>query len=515
MEPAAGHGQPGHVPDHGPGPPAGRSGASTCRPARSTGWSTERPERLSLKVLMALLDILDCSMEDLIEPSPRPRRPARRRRPAGRRPGSGNCVRGGPGSPGRRLSGDRGHPGRAGRPGRRHRCDDQRRRAVPGTGGDRGSGDQRRRRPGQAAQARPGARRRPAILADGRSPAPRVAGDLLVALRKAGAGAVSPPVCAGCGKQLRSIQRRGEDWFCAACGPKREPCAGCGKVRVIHLRDRDGGPRCAQVPARRGSGGHRDGRRRGDRPGAAGRTVAAAVTAAAAQAGQRHQLAWALQDRPELLTGEGAAAPVPSVLRLIDKLVQAGAKGIVRPPCPHCGRVIPLVKPRGGVRLCRNCVARSRAEPCSRCGTVREAATRDKDGRPLCPHCLITDPANQETCAGCRRRRPVSVRTPEGPLCPSCRPWQTATCGICGREAPCVISQATGEPWCGACRQRWARCSRLRPDRPRPRRHQGRAALRYLHPTRCRLLAQLPGLRRDRPDPRRPLRPVRHRPAAA
>jgi DNA-binding Xre family transcriptional regulator len=28
----------------------------------------ERPERLSLKVLMALLDILDCAMGDLIEP---------------------------------------------------------------------------------------------------------------------------------------------------------------------------------------------------------------------------------------------------------------------------------------------------------------------------------------------------------------------------------------------------------------------------------------------------------------
>ena len=28
----------------------------------------ERPERLSLKILMALLDILDCSMSDLIEP---------------------------------------------------------------------------------------------------------------------------------------------------------------------------------------------------------------------------------------------------------------------------------------------------------------------------------------------------------------------------------------------------------------------------------------------------------------
>jgi DNA-binding Xre family transcriptional regulator len=29
---------------------------------------TERPERLSLKVLMALLNILDCSMDELIEP---------------------------------------------------------------------------------------------------------------------------------------------------------------------------------------------------------------------------------------------------------------------------------------------------------------------------------------------------------------------------------------------------------------------------------------------------------------
>ncbi|MFF0132541.1 helix-turn-helix domain-containing protein [Streptomyces mirabilis] len=28
----------------------------------------ERPERLSLKILMSLLDILDCTMDDLIEP---------------------------------------------------------------------------------------------------------------------------------------------------------------------------------------------------------------------------------------------------------------------------------------------------------------------------------------------------------------------------------------------------------------------------------------------------------------
>src|SRR5690348_7972691 len=42
----------------------------------------ERPERLSLKILMALLDILDCSMEDLIEPVA-VAKPARKAKAAG------------------------------------------------------------------------------------------------------------------------------------------------------------------------------------------------------------------------------------------------------------------------------------------------------------------------------------------------------------------------------------------------------------------------------------------------
>lgn len=59
----------------------------------------------------------------------------------------------------------------------------------------------------------------PTLLIDGRSPAPRVAGDLLLALRRAGAASVSAPICAECGKQLGSLQRRGQDWFCGVCGP--------------------------------------------------------------------------------------------------------------------------------------------------------------------------------------------------------------------------------------------------------------------------------------------------------
>jgi len=39
----------------------------------------DRPERLSLKILMALMDILDCSMEDLIEPVAAAHAPRRRK----------------------------------------------------------------------------------------------------------------------------------------------------------------------------------------------------------------------------------------------------------------------------------------------------------------------------------------------------------------------------------------------------------------------------------------------------
>jgi hypothetical protein len=315
-------------------------------------------------------------------------------------------------------------------------------------------GRAKRRRLAQALQARP------SLLTDGRSPAPRVAGNLLIALRDAGALIISPPVCAGCSRQLRTLQRRGEDWYCATCGLRPEPCTGCGLSRPVCVRDRAGMPHCSACQPE----GDADPAAIVARiiamidPGVPAETVRAAVHAAAPGSGQCRRLAWALQDNPGLLTGAGARAPVPSVLRLIDALAGAGAQRIVRPACPHCGRVIALVKPRDGLRLCRSCVARSRAEPCSRCGVVREPATRDEHGRPLCPYCLISDPANLETCISCGRRRVVSARTPGGPLCPGCRPARTMACSICARLAPAEISKITGEPWCHACQKRRARC---------------------------------------------------------
>jgi uncharacterized protein YidB (DUF937 family) len=302
---------------------------------------------------------------------------------------------------------------------------------------------------------------RPTVLADGRSPAPRVVGDLLIALRTAGAVVISPPVCAACGKPLRTLQRRGEDWYCSVCIRRPGRCSACGQDRLITAVDRKGQPRCKQCP-------DRDGR---DPLAVLAATVSAAdpsLTAEAISAAARRvfsrpahlqKLAWAIEEDPGLLTGGGAHAPAGGVLRLISELRDAGAQAITSPACPRCQRVVRLYRRVDGLWCCRNCVARTRAQPCARCGTVREAATRDEHGRPLCPNCLITDPANQEECSRCGRRRPVSTRTPDGPLCENCRPWKMLTCSICGRHAPCVISKATGQPWCGACKQRWARCS--------------------------------------------------------
>jgi hypothetical protein len=121
--------------------------------------------------------------------------------------------------------------------------------------------------------------------------------------------------------------------------------------------------------------------------------------------------------------------------------------------------VITLSKQRDGLRICRNCCARARAVPCVKCGTVREPAARDGQGRPLCPYCLVSDPVNLEDCVSCRRRRQVSTRTSEGPVCATCNPRGILTCSSCGRTAPCTVSKITGQPRCGACARSWARCS--------------------------------------------------------
>jgi hypothetical protein len=161
---------------------------------------------------------------------------------------------------------------------------------------------------------------RPAVLSDGRSPAPRAVGDLLIALVKAGAAEISPPACAQCGKALRTLQRCGDDWYCGACGEIREPCAACSRPRRVSSRDRAGRPRCAECP-------DDDGRDPVDvihgivaalDPGAGRETVADAVRRSAPRPSYQQKLAWALEANPALLTGDGHLAQLRAIPRLIE-----------------------------------------------------------------------------------------------------------------------------------------------------------------------------------------------------
>lgn len=173
----------------------------------------------------------------------------------------------------------------------------------------------------------------------------------------------------------------------------------------------------------------------------------------------RQRVVWALEENPRLLTGEGHLAPHRAILRFIDLLHEAGVAGIVRPACPRCHRVVRIDKPLDGQRVCRNCIAKSRFEECVRCGARREPATRNGQGRPLCPSCLVKDPANLETCIVCGASRMVNSRTADGPICPNCRPLPILLCSICGRTAPCMLSKLTGLPRCGGCDRRQAHCT--------------------------------------------------------
>ena len=309
---------------------------------------------------------------------------------------------------------------------------------------------------------------RPGILSDGRSPAPRAVGNLLIALVRAGASETSPPVCAECGKALRTLQRRGGDWYCSVCSEVREPCAACGLTRRVSSRDRAGRPRCWECPDSDG----RDpvdvihGIVTGLDPAAGRETVADAVRRSAPRPSYQQKLAWALEENPALLTGDAHLSPLRAIPRFIEILDDAGVAGVVRPSCGRCGRTVRIDKPLDGVRVCRSCIAHSRAEPRGRCGAVREPITRDGQGRPVCANCMISDLANLEVCVNCGRRRAVNTRSPDGPLCPGCPPLPALECSVCGRNRPCGISRLTGLPWCPPCQALTARCSGCGQVRP-------------------------------------------------
>ncbi|GAA0905074.1 hypothetical protein [Virgisporangium aurantiacum] len=189
-------------------------------------------------------------------------------------------------------------------------------------------------------------------------------------------------------------------------------------------------------------------------------TIVAAVRKAAAMPAGQQRIAQEIVDRPELLTGQAAAATLPGVLRFIDALVRAGVTTVVAPLCPRCGKQRPLGRPFDGLRLCAGCTRKAVAMPCGRCGTLRPPARRNDNGQPICQACWWRDPRSWKACTSCGDERRVAAMTEAGPVCTRCRPRPELTCGICARTGRCTISRATGQPMCDRCRERWIVCSR-------------------------------------------------------
>ena len=197
-------------------------------------------------------------------------------------------------------------------------------------------------------------------------------------------------------------------------------------------------------------------------PGLSAEAVLGALEQAAARHDGRWRIAAAVTADPGLLTGEGARAPVPGVLRFIGALARAGATSVVEPPCPRCGRQRPLGVPVEGLRLCAGCRSKARAVLCGRCGKVRQPARLNDGGQPVCVNCWHRDPRSWKPCARCGNSRRVAAVTEAGPVCQSCRPGPGLPCSICGSAdgGRIGISRATGTPVCERCRKRWITCSR-------------------------------------------------------
>jgi hypothetical protein len=191
-------------------------------------------------------------------------------------------------------------------------------------------------------------------------------------------------------------------------------------------------------------------------------TILGALGQAAARPDGRRRIAAAVAGRPGLLTGQGARAPFPGVLRFISALARSGATAVVEPPCPRCGRQRQAGVPVEGLRLCGGCRSKARALRCGRCGKVSSTARRNDGGQPLCQNCWHRDPRSWKPCAKCGNSRRVAAVTEAGPVCQSCRPGPALPCSICesadgGRIG---ISRAAGTPVCERCRKRWITCSR-------------------------------------------------------
>ncbi|MEU4229398.1 hypothetical protein AB0F17_34320 [Nonomuraea sp. NPDC026600] len=305
----------------------------------------------------------------------------------------------------------------------------------------------------------------PELLTCGRPDGPIVVDKLIHQLLAAGGRRVVAPLCPRCGKPTPLGARDGTTRICYPCDTKRRlegtTCAECGRPGFLGHRNRQGALVCRSCRPRL-DGDPVDlvcANLKNHPLGLSGEVLREAVMKVSKQPYHLLQLAWELEDRPSLLTGE-AAHGSPRLIRLIAELLIRGAARVVMPPCPRCAGDRPLAHNKDGLRICAACYKRAAGpRTCSACGKQDRPAGRDAAGQPLCDRCWRQDPLLQEECVRCHEMRYVAQRTPEGPLCKACHRPGMAICVLCGKLRPCIAA-STGMPRCQACSQKKWPCVR-------------------------------------------------------
>jgi hypothetical protein len=314
----------------------------------------------------------------------------------------------------------------------------------------------------------------PALLTSGRPAGPPTIAQLIRVLQRRGAGNLALPACASCGRVGRRLTQRDTQGQ-RICGPcdvaarqAAKPvatCAACGKSRGVTYRDRAGRPQCRYCRPEPGVDHTAEiiGQIRRVDPGLAEDRLRAVIERAVPLPGQRRQLAWDLEARPELLTGAGAEGSTRLAV-LIEELVLVGACGIQPLACAFCGQVRRLRLRREQRLCCKPCYYAARKEECARCGRRLVVASRDLGGRPLCRNCTRNEPENLGECSRCGRVRALGRRHGQA-LCTTCGRGELAVCTRCGQEKYCYRSDSA--PVCQNC-SRWLKaepCSRCGRER--------------------------------------------------
>ncbi|WP_280302276.1 hypothetical protein [Nocardia abscessus] len=335
----------------------------------------------------------------------------------------------------------------------------------------------------QVAQSRAGRRklaevlvRNPQLLTSGRAEGPPMVDRLIDAVRERVGRWVVPVCCGQCGRPAKRMAIYNADGLriCVTCDNHARgsftprACAVCERVLVPRSYDREGRPRCELCPPDPGV----------DHlevlcdlivaldPSTDREALREVIVKTVRQGARRRQLAWDLQDQPQLLTGQAVQGSL-TVRRMVAALVEFGVAGVIAAQCPFCAATGELRSQREGLPCCNKCYQVARAKPCVRCGLVKPICTRTHDGAELCWSCSVQETVNKEICSSCGEFTAIATHRDGAPVCFGCRKPPSAVCASCGGYKPCAGAH-TATPRCANCSHRartaiCARCSRLRP----------------------------------------------------